>query len=204
VAGAVIVAAVAKWKALVPARDGQPQPLAVTDELDRHLSADRLFGIRCAVMIPVAVLLVTDVSMKSVAPPMPHPAVGASGHVDRSLYVWRRCPSGWMSRPSSWACQLPVNGAIPGTSAAVDGAKTIAAVAKPASATILMHVAALMPVLSGRLRTIGDLEWAKQRTPWFDTVAKAGDVHQDQPWGRSRPSRRRREARTPVHRNRLR
>jgi hypothetical protein len=46
--------------------------------------------------------------------------------------------------------------------------KTIAAVAKPASATLLMPVAPLMPVPTGRLRTIDDLEWATQRAPWFD------------------------------------
>jgi hypothetical protein len=74
-------------------------------------------------MAPVAVSPDTDVSVKSTVPALPQPAAGASGHVDLSAYVSRPLPLGWISRPSSWACQEPTNGASPGTSAAASARK---------------------------------------------------------------------------------
>src|SRR5277367_5299942 len=80
------------------------------------------FGFEAAVMAPVAVSPDTDVSVKSTVPALPQPAAGASGQVDLSAYVSRPLPLGWMSRPSSWACQEPTNGASPGGGGAEDGA----------------------------------------------------------------------------------
>src|SRR6201997_992537 len=98
------------------------------------------FGFEAPVMAPVAVSPDTDVSVKSTVPVLPQPAAGASGQVDLSAYVSRPLPSGWMSRPSSWACQEPTNGASPGTSAAAGGAKTRAAAANPASAILFIFI----------------------------------------------------------------
>ena len=67
-------------------------------------------------MAPVAVSPDTDVNVKSAVPVLPQPAAGASGQVDLSAYVSRPLPLGWMSRPSSWACQDPTNWPILGTS----------------------------------------------------------------------------------------
>jgi hypothetical protein len=85
-------------------------------------------------------VVLTEQSLRPAEQAVPQPAIGASGQVDLSAYVSRPLPLGWMSRPSSWACQLPTNGASPGTSAAADGAKTRAAVANPANAIFLIFI----------------------------------------------------------------
>jgi hypothetical protein len=50
-----------------------------------------------------------------------------------SAYINRPDPSLLIVSPDAWACQEPVNGAIPGTSAAACGANASAAIANPAS-----------------------------------------------------------------------
>src|SRR6478672_11881665 len=115
-----------------------------------------------------------DVSVKFAVPILPQPAAGASGQVDLSAYVSRPLPLGWMSRPSSWACQEPTNGANPDALALAVGAKTSAAQAipTPASAIFLM-VVPFVWVMTGpcrySLRSAGRYgqSWQRvSRTPW--------------------------------------
>src|SRR5271156_4805815 len=97
-------------------------------------------GFEAAVIGPVAVAPDTEVSVKSTVAVVPQPAAGASGQFELSAYVSRPLPLGWMSRPSSWACQQPTNGVSPGTSAAAGRAKTRAAVANPANAILFIFI----------------------------------------------------------------